>query len=186
MPDLGLELPGGARLEIVEGDITALELDAIVNAANSSLQLGAGVAGAIRRRGGSTIQAECDRIGHCPVGGAVITGGGELPARHVIHAVGPVWGRQSEAESDRLLAAACREALNRAAEHGLGAVALPALSSGVFGYPVDRSARILLGEARAFLDGENSLRRVVFCLFGAETFDVFREVLDALRQTEGS
>lgn len=181
MRNQGLAVPGGARLEIVEGDITALEVDAVVNAANSALQLGAGVAGAIRQRGGPSIQAECDRIGHCPVGGAVMTGGGELPARHVIHAVGPVWGRQSDAESDRLLASACSEALRRAAENGLESIALPALSSGIYGFPLDRAARILLEEARSFLATPSSVRRVVFCLFGEEAYGRFREALEVLR-----
>lgn len=171
---------GGGTLELHEGDITAMDVDAVVNAANSALQLGAGVAGAIRRRGGPEIQRECDAIGRCPVGGAVITGGGNLPARWVIHAVGPVWGKQSPRESDRLLASAARESLTRASERGLGSVALPALSSGVFGFPLERAAGILLAEALAHLDRGGPPERVVFCLFGREAFDVYRATLDRI------
>jgi O-acetyl-ADP-ribose deacetylase (regulator of RNase III) len=170
----------GGALELAEGDITALGVDAIVNPANTSLQLGAGVAGAIRRAGGPSIQEECDRIGHCPVGGAVITGGGNLRARHVIHAVGPVWDGSDPGEADRLLAAACREALARGAERGLRSVALPSISTGVFGFPIDRAARVLLGEAASHLRGTTRVPRVVFCLFGDEAFGVYRAALDEL------
>src|SRR6478752_6779321 len=109
---------------MVRGDITALDVDAIVNAANERLQLGAGVAGAIRRRGGASIQRECDRIGHCETGGAVVTGGGDLPAKWVIHAVGPVWEGGGAGE-EALLASAVRSALTRAEEIGARSVALP-------------------------------------------------------------
>ncbi len=168
------------RLELVEGDITALAVDAIVNPANSALKLGGGVAGAILRRGGPEIQQECDRIGHCPVGGAVLTGGGRLPARHVIHAVGPVWGRQSPEESDRLLRSACRESLRRAREAGLRSVALPSISTGIFGYPLERAAGVLLAAAREHLEREPLPERVLFCLFGDEAFDAYERVLRGL------
>jgi O-acetyl-ADP-ribose deacetylase (regulator of RNase III) len=171
---------GTATLEVRVGDITTLDLDAIVNAANSRLQLGAGVAGAIRRSGGPTIQHECDRIGRCPIGGAVRTGAGDLPCRHVIHAVGPVWGSQSEQESDELLRSACREALRVAREHGLASIALPSISTGVFGFPLERAAPILLGEAQEHLRGETTLRRVVLCLFDEPTFEVYRDALARL------
>lgn len=169
---------GGGVLELREGDITLLRVDAIVNAANSQLQLGAGVAGAIRRRGGSSIQAECDRIGHCPVGGAVVTGGGELYARHVIHAVGPIWGRQSPEESDRLLVSATRESLSRAGEHGLDSIALPSISTGIYGFPLERAAEILIRETVRHLRTPAPPRRVVLCLFGDEAFGTYREALD--------
>jgi O-acetyl-ADP-ribose deacetylase len=169
---------GRGVLELAEGDITALEVDAVVNAANSALQLGAGVAGAIRRRGGPSIQEECDRIGGCPVGGAVATGAGDLPARWVIHAVGPVWGNHPPEESDRLLASAAREALARAAELEAASVALPSLSTGIFGFPVDRAARLLLREGIAHLEADPSGRRVVFCLFDRATFEAYRRALD--------
>src|SRR6185295_13146168 len=128
-----------ASIALTKGDITALDVDAIVNAANEHLQLGSGVAGAIRRRGGPAIQRECDRIGHCPVGGAVVTGGGDLPARWVIHAVGPVWRGGSAGEED-LLASAVRSSLERAEEIGAKSIALPAISTGIYGFPLDRAA----------------------------------------------
>ncbi len=171
---------GNGALELVEGDITALHVDAVVNAANSALQLGAGVAGAIRRRGGPAIQRECDRIGHCPVGGAVVTGGGNLPARYVIHAVGPVWREGNPEECDRLLASACSEALARAAENGVESVALPSLSTGVFGFPITRAARILLTEAAKHLQSNSSPSRIVFCLFGEDAFRAYRDALEDL------
>src|SRR5258706_7975447 len=138
-----------ASIELTKGDITALAVDAIVNAANEHLQLGSGVAGAIRRKGGPAIQRECDRVGHCPVGGAVVTGGGDLPARWVIHAVGPAW-RGGGAGEEALLASAVRAALERAEEVGAKSVALPAIATGVFGFPLERAARIATGEGRRF------------------------------------
>ena len=173
-------LPAGQYHILVRGDITDQPVDAVVNAANQHLQLGSGVAGAIRRKGGPAIQQECDAIGHCPVGGAVVTGGGDLPARHVIHAVGPVWDRCVPEEADRLLASACRESLARAAEHGLNSVALPSISTGIYGFPIDRAARVLLKEAVSHLEGATSVSRVVFCLFGTEAFGVFRAALEDL------
>jgi len=169
----------GGRLELVEADITELEIEAIVNPANTALELGGGVAGAIRRKGGPTIQEECRRIGHCPVGGAVVTGAGKLRARYVIHAVGPVWGRQPDTESDRLLASACREALARAKEKGVSSIALPSISTGIFGFPIERAAPILLRTAREHLETGAPPRRVVFCLFGAEAFEVYRRALES-------
>jgi len=166
-----------ARVELAEGDITDLDVDAVVNAANSALQLGSGVAGAIRRNGGPSIQEECDRIGSCPVGGAVVTGGGKLKARHVIHAVGPLG---SDPDADEKLASACREALSRAAELELSSVALPALSTGVFGFPLPRAAQILTSTARKFARSHDRPERIVFCLFGK---DAFREFEKALRKT---
>jgi O-acetyl-ADP-ribose deacetylase len=154
-------------------DITDAPVDAIVNAANESLQLGAGVAGAIRRRGGSTIQEECDRIAYCPVGQAVVTGGGDLPARWVIHAVGPVW-RGGNTGEDALLASAVRAALARADRVGAKSVALPAISTGVFGYPVERAARISIAAARTFAGEAKVVEKIVFCLFDERTFEVFR------------
>ena len=170
---------GQGALEIVEGDITLLDADAIVNPANSSLRLGGGVAGAIRRRGGPAIQSECDRIGHCPVGGAVLTGGGELRARHVIHAVGPVWDPDDSSECDRLLASACREALLRASERGLQSIAIPSISTGIFGFPMERAARILLREAADHLGSGRPPRRVAFCLYGDDAFATWCSALGA-------
>ncbi len=161
---------GATCLELVAGDLTELAADAIVNAANTELQLGAGVAGAIRAKGGPTIQAECDRLAPIAVGEAVMTGGGRLRARHVIHAVGP---RRGEGGEDEKLAAATRASLTLAEENGLGWVAFPAISTGVFGFPMDRCAAIMLGTAIAFLVPGSHLERVTFCLWGDEALAVF-------------
>ncbi len=164
----------GTQLELVEGDITELEVDAIVNAANENLQLGSGVAGAIREKGGPSIQEECDRIGGTPVGTAVITGGGDLSAAHVIHAVGPTMG---EGEEDRKLASAVRASLALADRHGLKSLAMPALSTGAFGFPMDRAARILLTEVYRYLQGGTKIERVVIVLFTDEDFEPFKREL---------
>jgi O-acetyl-ADP-ribose deacetylase (regulator of RNase III) len=161
-----------ASIELVQGDITALEVDAIVNAANEQLKLGAGVAGAIRRRGGPSIQRECDGIGHCSTGEAVVTGGGELPAKWVIHAVGPVWRGGSENE-EALLASAVASALNRAEEIGARSVALPALSTGIYGFPMEKAAEISMAQARKFAVRARSVERIVFCLFDEKAFGAF-------------
>lgn len=163
-------------LELTEGDITALEVDAIVNAANEYLQLGSGVAGAIRARGGPSIQQECDLIGGCPVGEAAITGAGDLPARYVIHAVGP---RASNPRADMLLSSAVTGSLAIAEKYQLSSVAFPAISTGVFGYPMDRCAqRMLAAISRYIREHENTtLRRVVICLYGQSAYDVFEQEL---------
>jgi O-acetyl-ADP-ribose deacetylase (regulator of RNase III) len=168
---------GEAHLEIVQGDITEMDIDAVVNAANAQLILGAGVAGAIRRKGGPSIQEECDRIGGTHVGGAVITGAGRLKARHVIHAVGP---RMGEGDEDRKLAQATRNSLALADRHGLKGIAFPAISTGVFGFPLERCAQIMLETAHEYLQGPTGLQRVVFCLFGEESHGAFRRVLEGL------
>jgi O-acetyl-ADP-ribose deacetylase (regulator of RNase III) len=165
-----------ASIELVLGDITELSVEAMVNAANEQLQLGAGVAGAIRRKGGPAIQEGCDRIGHCPAGSAVVTGGGNLPARWVIHAVGPVW-RGGGAGEEELLASAVRSSLARAEEIGAKSVALPAISTGVYGFPLDRAAVISVREARGFALRARSLERVVFCLFDARALAAFEKAL---------
>jgi len=162
---------GKGRIEIVQGDLTELDVDAIVNAANEHLAHGGGVAGAISRKGGPAIQAESDAIGHCPVGGAVVTSGGRLRARFVIHAVGP---RMGEGDEDRKLASATRAALARAEEKGLRSVAFPAISTGIFGYPKERCAPLMVREVREHLEERaRSVERVVFCLFDRPTYDVF-------------
>ena len=164
----------GTQLELAEGDITELDVDAVVNAANEDLQLGSGVAGAILEKGGPTIQEECDRIGHTPVGTAVLTGGGQLKAPHVIHAVGP---RMGEGEEDRKLQSAVRASLALADRHGLKSIALPAISTGVFGFPMDRCARILLTEVYRYLQGGTKIERVVVSLLGDDTFEIFKREL---------
>lgn len=162
------------QLEILEGDITEVEVEAIVNAANEDLQLGDGVAGAIRERGGPSIQEECDRIGQTPVGTAVMTGAGNLPAKQVIHAVGPKMG---EGDEDRKLSAAVRSALALADRYGLRSIALPAISTGTFGFPMDRAARITLTEVHRYLQGGTKIERVVIALHGEDAFQTFRREL---------
>lgn len=164
----------GTQLELVEGDITDLDVEAIVNAANEQLQLGSGVAGAIREKGGPSIQDECDRIGTTPVGTAVITGGGNLQAKHVIHAVGP---RMGEGDEDRKLQSAIRASLALADRHSLKSIAMPAISTGVFGFPVNRCARILLTEVYRYLQGGTKIERVVIALWGDENFEIFKREL---------
>ena len=165
-----------ATIELVKGDITELDTDAIVNAANSQLILGAGVAGAIRARGGPSIQEECLVIGHCDVGSAVITGAGNLKARYVIHAVGPRMGEGSESGK---LASAVRASLDLAERHGLQSIAFPAISTGVFGYPLEACADVML---RVIIDYTfedlQSLRHIVVCLYDAHAFEVFERELE--------
>lgn len=166
------------RITLVEGDVTAQEVDAIVNAANSALQLGSGVAGAIRERGGPTIQEECDRHGPVEVGDAAVTGAGALPARFVIHAAGmPPEGSADEAS---VRGAMCRS-LELAREKGCRSVAVPALGAGVGGFPLQRCAEILVEEARRHLEGETPLEEIRFVLFGEPTYRVFEMVHDAAK-----
>lgn len=164
----------GTYLDILEGDLTDLDVEALVNAANQDLQLGGGVAGAIREKGGPAIQQECNRIGSTPVGTAVMTGAGNLRAKQVIHAVGP---RVGEEDDDRKLASAVRASLALADRHGLRSIALPAISTGAFGFPLDRAARIMLTEIHRYLQGGTKLERVVICLYTGEAFQVFRREL---------
>ncbi|MEM9555090.1 MAG: macro domain-containing protein [Acidobacteriota bacterium] len=149
-------------------------MDAIVNAANEELQLGSGVAGAIREKGGEAIQEECDRIGGTPVGTAVLTGGGDLKAPHVIHAVGP---RMGEGDEDRKLQSAVRACLALADRHGLKSIAMPAISAGSFGFPLDRCARILLTEVYRYMQGGTKLEKVIVVLHDDNAFDTFKREL---------
>jgi O-acetyl-ADP-ribose deacetylase (regulator of RNase III) len=171
----------GQTLELVLGDITDQQVDAIVNAANAQLAGGGGVDGAIHRRGGPAIMAETDRLypAGCPTGSAVITGGGKLPAKHVIHAVGPVWqgGEAGEAE---LLAGAYRRSLELAVENQCHSVALPALSTGVYGYPLDLASRIALQTAIDFLREHGQPALVRFVLFGDRAYEAFETALGEL------
>ena len=168
-------------VELVQGDITDLATDAIVNAANESLQLGGGVAGAIRRRGGPTIQRECDDIGGTPVGTAVRTSGGNLKARYVIHAVGPRWG---EGDEDQKLAKAVRSALTLADGKQLRSIAFPAISTGIFGFPKERAAMIILSTTITYLkENSTSLRRVIFCLYDPTTLTIFKDAFTELTKS---
>ena len=170
---------GDRIIQLVQGDLTELAVDAIVNAANAHLVLGAGLAGAIRTKGGPSIQEECDAIGGTTVGQAVITGAGNLKARHVIHAVGPRMGEGNEDEKLRL---ATWNSLLRATENGLTSIAFPAISTGIFGFPKDRCAAIMLRAARQFLEQQStSVAKVIFCLWSAEDLKIFEETLSQAR-----
>ncbi|MBN1550559.1 macro domain-containing protein [bacterium] len=157
-------------ITIVLDDITNLAVDAIVNAANTELKLGSGVAGAIRQKGGPSIQKECDAIGGTPVGTAVITGAGNLPAKHVIHAVGPVMGSGDE---DTKLANATRSALELAEKNKIRSIAIPAISTGIFGFPVARCAKIMITTTIAFLRERSQLDKVIFCLYSNDIYTIF-------------
>jgi len=165
-----------ARIRLVQGDITRQEVDAIVNAANSSLLGGGGVDGAIHRTGGPAILEECRLLGGCETGQAKATGAGRLPARHVIHAVGPVWRGGGEGE-DELLASCHRVALALASELGCRTVAFPAISTGVYAFPVDRAARVAIGTTAAELEARPELESVTFVLFDAAAYTAFEAAL---------
>jgi O-acetyl-ADP-ribose deacetylase (regulator of RNase III) len=162
----------GKTLRLVQGDITEREVDAIVNAANSHLQHGGGVAGAIVRKGGQIIQEDSNRIGFVPVGNAAVTGAGRLPSRYVIHAVGP---RMGEGEEDTKLKNAVRNSLKLASGKGLKSISLPAISSGIFGFPKDRCAEILVGEAARYIEAnpKTSLKLIEFCIYDDLTLGCF-------------
>ncbi|MCJ7673681.1 MAG: macro domain-containing protein [Sedimentisphaerales bacterium] len=160
----------GRILELVESDITEMETDAIVNAANDRLILGGGVAGAIKRKGGPEIQKECNKIGGTFVGGAVITTGGNLKAKHVIHAVGP---RMGEGNEDQKLKNATLGSLKLADQNRLKSIAFPAISTGIFGFPIQRCAEIMLKTTIDYLKGQTGLEKVVFCLFDRDSYEVF-------------
>ena len=166
------------RIVLLAGDITEQAVDAIVNAANSALVLGSGVAGAIRSKGGPSIQAECDRIGPIAVGEAAITGAGQLAARWVIHAAGMPPGGRANEESVR---ASMRAALERAREHGCRTLAVPAIGAGVGGVPLQRCAEILLEEARRHLASDTPVGEIRFVLFGEPAYRVFEMVNDAAK-----
>ena len=166
-----------SMITIRQGDITDSDVDAIVNAANNDLVLGAGVAGAIRRKGGPSIQDECDRIGRVELGEAAITGGGNLKARHVIHAASMQLGG---ATSEENLRASTRNSLARAKEHGLKSIAFPAIGTGIAGFPIDRCAGVMLAEVRDHLSGPTSLSRVEFVLFDAAARQAFEHALAAI------
>jgi len=167
---------GNATLSIVEGDITREETDAIVNAANSGLRGGGGVDGAIHRAGGPAIMEECRKIGHCPTGQAVITTGGNLKARYVIHTVGPVWSGGGRNEAG-LLQSAYLESLKLASKKGLKSVSFPAISTGAYGYPLNDAARIALKTAIDYLKEHPEIETVRFVLFGKPMYDVFSDEL---------
>lgn len=158
------------QIEVQEGDVTALQVDAIVNAANTDLKLGGGVAGAIRRAGGPSIQEECDAKAPIGLGEAVETGAGDMPARWVIHAATMNLGGGTSAE---VIRSATRATLERADELGARTLGMVALGTGVAGFPLDQAAGIMVGETRRHLEGASALDRIVFCVFGDEARDAF-------------
>jgi O-acetyl-ADP-ribose deacetylase len=171
----------GKYIRLVQGDITERDVDAIVNAANSHLRHGGGVAGAIVRRGGHIIQDESDQIGFVPVGHAAVTTGGRLSSKFVIHAVGPKMG---EGDEDNKLISAVRSSLALASEKGVKSISLPAISSGIFGFPKDRCAAILVKEALSYLrqNPETTLEVIAFCVFDDLTADYFRKEFAEIRE----
>jgi O-acetyl-ADP-ribose deacetylase (regulator of RNase III) len=176
---------GGATLRVKQGDLTREATDAIVNAANSGLMGGGGVDGAIHRAGGPAILEECAGIvaerGRLPTGQAVITTAGKMPSGHVIHTVGPVWRGGGHGEPE-LLASAYRESLKLAARERLTSVAFPAVSAGIYGYPMKEAAAIAIGTAADFLKTPSSVKDVVFVLYNDQAYRAFQKALDALRE----
>jgi O-acetyl-ADP-ribose deacetylase (regulator of RNase III) len=170
---------GDATISLVKGDITKQDTDAIVNAANSGLRGGGGVDGAIHRAGGSAIMDECREIGACRTGEAVVTTGGNLKARFVIHAVGPRWAGGKSGEPD-LLASAYRRSLEVADENGLRSVAFPSISTGAYGYPITLAAEIAMKTVKGYLDGRTGIKNVTFVLFSGEDLAEYRNVLESL------
>lgn len=168
-------LASGVRLSVRRGDLTEEAVDAIVNAANEHLQHGGGVAGAISRKGGPSIQRESNQVGIVETGTAAITGAGDLPCRYVIHAVGPIWSHYDEFEADRLLASSVECSLDLAAARSLASVAFPAISSGIYGFPKDRCAEIMLRTVVSWFAGNTteSVRNVRFVVIDQATFDAF-------------
>ena len=162
----------GKVIEIIQGDITRVTADAIVNAANEGLRGGGGVDGAIHRAGGPAIMNECRKIGRCPTGSAVITTAGNLPARHVIHTVGPVWhgGQQAEAA---LLRSSYISSLTLADENGLKSVAFPSISTGIYGYPIDRASLTAMGAVLDYLGQTTSIEKVIFVLFSESDYGLY-------------
>lgn len=164
----------GVQIEVMQGDLTEQAVDAIVNAANNQLILGGGVAGAIARKGGPTIQEECDRQGAIQVGEAAITGAGNLPARYVIHAASMSLGGRATAES---LRSSVAHSLQLAEAHGIHSIAFPAVGMGIAGFPVSEGSKLMMETLKAYLDAGSQLQLVRFCLFDSATYEAFQQAL---------
>jgi len=169
----------GGRVLLMQGDITTLEVDAIVNAANQSLLGGGGVDGAIHRAAGPELLAECRTLGGAQTGEAKLTGGYQLPAKHVIHTVGPVWqgGRHGE---DFQLASCYLNSLQLLVENGLSTIAFPAISTGAYGFPIERATEIVIGTAQSVLDETDAIEKVIFCCFSFRDLQVYQSTADRL------
>lgn len=167
-----------SKIRLVQGDITELSTDVIVNAANAQLIMGGGVAGAIRRKGGPSIQEECNKIGGTFVGGAVITTGGNLKAKYVIHAVGP---RMGEGNEDEKLRNATLNSLKLMDKQGLNTIAFPAISTGIFGYPIDKCAKIMITTSKDYLLSDTQIQEVIFCLYSKDDYKVFKKELNSYK-----
>lgn len=170
-------------IELLQGDITKIQVDAIVNAANTSLLGGGGVDGAIHRAGGPEILEDCKKIrskqGGCAVGEAVITTAGKLPAQYVIHTVGPVWN-QGKSREEELLASAYRSSLQLAVEHQVRSIAFPNISTGIYRFPKQRAAEIAIATVRAFLSANSGIERVFFVCFDAENWGIYQKLIKAV------
>ena len=170
-----------AQIEIIQGDITEADVEAVVNAANNDLELGGGVAGAIRRKGGPSIQEECHRIGRIPIGEAAITGGGNLKAKYVIHAASMQLGGRTTPEN---LEASTRNSLRRAEEKKIKSIAFPAVGTGIAGFDTRRCAEIMLRIVAEHVKSKTSLERVVFVLFDRATREIFEQTWAAMQETQ--
>lgn len=167
------------RIEIIEGDITRLAVDAIVNAANKSLLGGGGVDGAIHRAAGPRLLEETRTLGGCETGQAKISGGYRLPAKHVIHTAGPIWNGGLKREPE-LLSDCYRNSLALAMKHGLKTIAFPSISTGIFGYPIEKAATIALRTGKTFLEENPSIEKVVFCTFGKRDYQIYLDTAQEL------
>jgi len=169
----------GKKIKLVKGNIALLDAEAIVNAANKSLILGGGVAGAIRNFGGPSIQEECNKLGSIEVGEAVITGAGNLKAKYVIHAAGPVYG---EGDEDQKLTKATLNSLRIAQRKKIKNIAFPAISTGIFHFPLQRCSQIMLKAAMEFLEKNNFPQEIIFCLYDDKAYSVFKNTLEKLAE----
>jgi len=172
-------------LKLVQGDITEQETDAIVNAANSNLVLGSGVAGAIRKKGGPSIQNECNEIGSTPVGTAAMTGAGQLKAKKVIHAVGPVYSKYEPQKARELLDGSVKSSLSLLEENDLKSISFPAISTGVFGYPKKNAARTIINAILDYLEGAQSELEIRLCLFGESDYKLFEKIAKKILNESG-